>query len=224
MLNQLRQLTRLDEATGRFITIAELPRFAWLEAIVNAVTHRSYSLQGDHIRVKMFDDRVEVESPGRLPGSVRIDNIRHTRFSRNPRISRVLADLRLVQELNEGMNRMFEEMSAAGLPEPRLEQTDAGFRVTLFTSDEAEQALVRNIVDAVPDAFAPALERLFLDGVISTGQAADLAGVSPPTARRYLRALAEEGLIARQSRSPRDPSSHWRLSKPIRRRWRPPTH
>lgn len=221
MLNQLRQLTRLDEATGRFTTVAELPRFAWLEAIVNAVTHRSYSLQGDHVRVKMFDDRVEVESPGRLPGSVRIDNIRHTRFSRNPRISRVLADLRLVQELNEGMNRMFVEMHSAGLPEPRLQQTDAGFRVTLFTSDEAEQARVRNIVDTVPDTFAPALERLFLDGLITTGQAAELAGVSLPTARRYLRSLADGGLIEHRSRSTSDPSSHWRLPQPIRRRWRP---
>ncbi|MBA3530085.1 MAG: putative DNA binding domain-containing protein [Propionibacteriaceae bacterium] len=83
MFNQLREVTRLDEDTGQFVTIAELPRFAWLEAIVNAVTHRSYSLQGDHVRVSLFDDRMEVASPGRLPGPVRIDNIRQTRFSRN---------------------------------------------------------------------------------------------------------------------------------------------
>ncbi len=119
------------------------------------------------------------------------------------------------------MNRMFEEMSAAGLPEPRLQQTDAGFRVTLFTSDEAEQELARTFGDAVPPAFAPALERLFLEGSITTGQVVELAGVSPPTARRHLRVLADAGWIEHRSRSARDPSSHWRLIRPVRRRWRP---
>ena len=223
MLNQLHQVTRLDEQTGRFITVPELPRFAWLEAIVNAVTHRSYSLQGDHIRVKMFDDRIEVESPGRLPGSVRIDNIRYTRFSRNPHISRALADLRLVQELNEGMNRMFEEMASAGLPEPRLQQTDAGFKVTPFNSGEAEQHQIRAIIGAVPPNFAPALDLLFAEGRITTGQVVALTDISSPTARRYLRSLADAGLIERVSKSERDPRSYWRLPVPLRRRWRPPT-
>lgn len=220
MLNQMRQVVRLDEMTGRFTTIPELPRFAWLEAIVNAVTHRSYSLQGDHIKVRMFDDRVEVESPGRLPGPVRIDNIRHTRFSRNPRISRGLADLKLVQELNEGINRMFEEMTSAGLPEPQLQQTDAGFRVTLFNSNEAEEAMVRAIVETVPAAFAPALERLFADGRVTTGQVSELSGMSAPTVRRHLRALAEAGWIEHVFKSTSDPLSHWRLQSPLRRRWR----
>lgn len=60
--------TRLDPESGRFATVDFLPRFAWREAIVNAVTHRSYSQQGDHARVKLFDDRLEVETPGGLPG------------------------------------------------------------------------------------------------------------------------------------------------------------
>lgn len=211
MLNQLRHVTRLDETSGLFTTVPELPRFAWLESIVNAVTHRSYSLQGDHIRVRMFDDRVEVESPGRLPGPVRIDNIRRTRFSRNPRLSRTLADLKLVQELNEGMNRMFEEMTLSGLPEPLLTQTDAGFRVSLFNANEDVERIPEAIIASVPNRFVPALALLFQEGRITTGKAAEVAGVSAPTARRYLRLLDDAGWIERRANSIRDPHSFWTL-------------
>jgi ATP-dependent DNA helicase RecG len=220
MLNQLREVTRLDDQSGQFVTIPEIPRFAWLEAIVNAVTHRSYSLQGGHIRVTLFDDRLEVESPGRLPGPVRIDNIRRTRFSRNPQISRALSGLRFVQELNEGMNRMFDEMSRVGLPEPVLQQTDAGFKVTLFNSSELERSQVQAIVSSVPEIFAPALDHLFTQGRITTSVAANLTGLALPTVRRYLRDLEAEGLLERIARSPKDPHAYWRPPTPLRGRWR----
>lgn len=51
-------------ADGRFGPVGLVPRDAWLEGLVNAVVHRSYSLAGDHVRVEIFDDRVEIESPG----------------------------------------------------------------------------------------------------------------------------------------------------------------
>ena len=60
---------------------------AWLEGLVNAVTHRDYSISGDYIRVTMFDDRIEFLSPGKLPGIVTVENIQNTRFSRNPLIA-----------------------------------------------------------------------------------------------------------------------------------------
>ncbi len=56
-------------ASGRFEALPLVPTDAWLEAVVNAVVHRSYSMSGDHIRVDVFDDRIEVESPGAFPGS-----------------------------------------------------------------------------------------------------------------------------------------------------------
>lgn len=63
-------------ASGRFERESLIPRDAWLEGIVNAVVHRSYSMGGDHIRVEIFDDRIEVESPGRFPGVVAIEDPR----------------------------------------------------------------------------------------------------------------------------------------------------
>jgi ATP-dependent DNA helicase RecG len=59
---------RLLAPSGRFEAQPIVPRDAWLEGVVNAVIHRSYSLAGDHIRVELYPNRVEIESPGRFPG------------------------------------------------------------------------------------------------------------------------------------------------------------
>ena len=117
---------------GRFGPVGIVPEDAWMEGLVNAVVHRSYSISGDHIRVSVFDDRIEFESPGRFPGLVDLaEPPALTRFARNPRIARVCADLRFGQELGEGIRRMFEEMRLAGLADPEYHQTAGSVRLTL---------------------------------------------------------------------------------------------
>ena len=61
---------------ARFVTEPEYPEFAWKEIIVNAIAHRDYSIKGTDIQIKMFDDHITVESPGTLPGTVRLNNMR----------------------------------------------------------------------------------------------------------------------------------------------------
>ena len=70
---------------ARFVTEPEYPEFAWKEIIVNAIAHRDYSIKGTDIQIKMFDDHITVESPGTLPGTVRLNNMREIHFSRNRR-------------------------------------------------------------------------------------------------------------------------------------------
>lgn len=126
----MRGFTRLAP-DGVFRTTPEYPGFAWQEAITNAVVHRSYSLSGVRVEVHIFDDRLEVVSPGRLPGIVRVHSIRDMHFSRNPRITRVLADVGLVRDVGEGVDRMFEEMADARLPPPEFQEREHAVRVTL---------------------------------------------------------------------------------------------
>ena len=95
---------------GKFQTVPEYPEFAWFEGLVNAVTHRDYAFRGDYVRVSMFDDRLEIVSPGPLPNIVTLDNMRETRYSRNPRIARTLVEFGWVRELNEGIPRIYSEM------------------------------------------------------------------------------------------------------------------
>lgn len=193
---------------GRFQQVSAIPRDAWLEGVVNAVTHRSYSLAGDHIRVEVFDDRVEIESPGRFPGMVDISNpAQVTRYARNPRTARVLADLGFGQELGEGIRRMFEEMRLAGLDQPIYRQTSGSVRLILST-----EPVDRALEDRLPPT-ARALVRTIRERERpSTGDLATVTGRSRPTTLRDLRALEEAGVVERVGTSRKDPRAYWRIS------------
>ena len=116
--DQLREFNALNPYTGKFSVVPEYPEFAWLEGIVNAVAHREYGMEGKYIKVSMFDDRLEIDSPGKLPNIVTVQNIRTTSFSRNPRIARVMTDFEHVRELNEGVKRIYSDMAEYFLDAP----------------------------------------------------------------------------------------------------------
>ncbi len=113
-----------------------MPEEVWLEALVNAVIHRAYSNFGDHVRVELFDDRVEVSSPGRFPGITSLSDLMNVpRFSRNPRIARVMTELSYGQEMGEGLRRMVEAMEGAGGQRPLVTQTAGGVNGYFIWSD-----------------------------------------------------------------------------------------
>lgn len=129
--SQLREFTALNQKSGKFQIVPEYPEFAWLEGIVNAVTHREYGLSGSYIKVTMFDDRLEILSPGKLPNIVTIDNIKETRYSRNPRIARVLTDFGWVRELNEGVKRIYADMKEFFLEDPIYAEPEQSVKLVL---------------------------------------------------------------------------------------------
>lgn len=109
----------------------EYPMEAAREVVVNAVAHRNYNIQGDGVRLYVFADRMEVSSPGGLPGPVTVDNIVEERFSRNPIIVQVLSDMGFIERLGYGIDRVLSLMKAQNLPTPVFEETAGGVRVTL---------------------------------------------------------------------------------------------
>ncbi|MGD8997002.1 MAG: ATP-binding protein, partial [Anaerolineae bacterium] len=82
----------------------EYPVAAVREALVNAVAHRDYRLRGRRIEVRMFSDRMEITSPGGLPGFITVDNIVEEHFSRNPRIVSGLYQWGYIEELGLGVD------------------------------------------------------------------------------------------------------------------------
>lgn len=128
---QLREFTMLNAKSGKFQVVPEYPEFAWLEGIVNAVTHGEYAMAGSYIKVSMYDDRLKIESPGKLPNIVTIDNIKNTRYSRNPRISRVLTEFGWVRELNEGVKRIYTDMQAFFLDAPIYSEPEQSVNLVL---------------------------------------------------------------------------------------------
>lgn len=90
--------------------------------ITNAVCHRNYAISGEHTKIFIFDDRMEIISPGKLPSIITIENMKNERYARNPQISRVLTELGLVKELNEGVSRIYKEMKDFFLEEPEYSE------------------------------------------------------------------------------------------------------
>jgi ATP-dependent DNA helicase RecG len=151
----LGQLPQIIEATESFILrntrlsahiigarqqdVYQYPRPAIREAIVNAVAHRDYSLSGSQIRVFIFDDRLEVYSPGRLPNGVTLDNIRaHFSKPRNEIIARALLNLGYVNILGSGVPRMIRLMREHTGAEPDFELRDELFVVRLWGRADEE--------------------------------------------------------------------------------------
>jgi ATP-dependent DNA helicase RecG len=192
---------------GTFEDVPLVPGDAWLEGIVNAAVHRSYSMVGDHIRVEIFDDRIEISSPGRFPGLVDLNHpLEMTRFARNPRIARVCADLSLGQELGEGIRRMFEEMRQAGLTDPIYTQTSGSVELQLLA-----EPLDRRLEERLPEHARAITRTLREAGRMSTGEVTEALGVSRPVVQKELNALRDAGIVEWVGKSRKDPRAYWRI-------------
>ena len=111
----------------------QYPRPVLREAVVNAVAHRDYSLAGAQILLYVFDDRIEIRSPGGLPNSVTLDNIRtHYSKARNETIARVLFNLGYVNSLGSGIPRMIRLMREHVGREPELDVIGSDIRGRQF--------------------------------------------------------------------------------------------
>ena len=97
----------------------EIPEIALQEAVVNALVHRDYFIDSS-IRIFIFDDRVEIISPGKLPNTVTIDNIRQgIQIARNPILLSYIPKLRIpYRGIGSGIKRMIAECKSAGIREP----------------------------------------------------------------------------------------------------------
>lgn len=108
------------------------PEEALHELLTNAVLHRDYNVAAD-VQVRIFDNRVEIESPGRLPGHVTVDNISRTQFARNPKIVRLINKFKNPpnKDVGEGINTAFEAMGKLRLKKPTIAELDGSVLVTL---------------------------------------------------------------------------------------------
>src|SRR6202043_1965483 len=97
------------------------PQEAIQEIITNAVLHRDYSI-ADDVHIRIFDNRIEVQSPGRLPAHVTPENILEERFARNGTIVRLLNKFPNApnKDVGEGLNTAYEAMNKLGLKEPTV--------------------------------------------------------------------------------------------------------
>ncbi len=208
----------IDEAVGRikehirermvlhdlfFRERLEYPTFAWQEALVNAVAHRDYTLTGASIEVWMFDDRIEVRSPGLLPSPVTLEQLRlqkRVHFSRNPLLVRVLGDLGYLQEMGEGVPRIFQEMEHYGLRPPELSAEGFFFTVTLRNTPVYDEATLKWLNQFSRFQISQRQRRLLVYAyshakALSTSDYQRIGEVDRDTAYREIRTLVKLGIL-----------------------------
>lgn len=108
------------------------PHEALHEIVTNAILHRDYNVAAD-VQIRIFDNRVEIESPGRLPGHVTVENIAKTQFARNPKIVRLINKFHNPpnKDVGEGINTAYEAMEKLRLKKPIFAEGDGSVIVTL---------------------------------------------------------------------------------------------
>lgn len=112
--------------------VYELPVDSVRELIANAVAHRSY-LEPGNIQVAIFDDRLEVTSPGMLLNTVSLKKIVEGYSKlRNPAIASAFAYMKIIEKWGTGIPKVLRECREYGLPEPELIDFDGDFRVNMF--------------------------------------------------------------------------------------------
>ena len=196
----MRQPSRL--VGNRFQAVSEYPRFSWQEALLNAIAHRDYSLQGNCIEVWLFDDRMEVVSPGGLLPELNLQELlsrKRVHCSRNPRLMRTLVDLGLTRDQGEGIPRMFAEMEDAFLPAPRIEPTPRNVTVVLgntTTLTEADRSFVERLAaEELSQEEFRALLQAHRHTQVDNASLRQLIGLDTLAASQVLRRLRDRSML-----------------------------
>ena len=220
--------TRLAARIGgaiRRTNIPEYPPGAVREALVNAIAHRDYSMTDMSIRLAIFSDRLEIESPGTLPHGMTVDQLKGGMSRpRNRVIARILRELDIMEAWGSGYRRMREDCEKLGHPLPEWHEVGPVVR-TIFqphpeavdrqVSDGREHAadvpvnVPVNVPESVPAGIGLSrrdwlalsrrqrwvLARLAAGDHVRRREIEVEWGVVDKTAKRDLKALQEKGLI-----------------------------
>ncbi len=209
----------LNPEDGKFNKVMEYPEEAWLEALVNALCHRSYNIQGNSIYIKHFDDRLEISNSGPLPQQVTVDNIKTERFARNPRIARVLEDMGYVRQLNEGVNRIYESMEKSMLSMPEYREENHNIYLTLRNKISNHSKVISPItIETINEQWNllnktehEILLCLFVNQAVTLNKLEEHTQINVNTIRAYLNKFIELGIVERISEKQRDKNALYRL-------------
>ena len=182
-VTETEKIQKVDTEHGGLRTI-KYPPDALHEIITNAIIHRDYSIQDD-VHVRIYDNRIEVQSPGRLPAHVTPENILDERFARNPKIVRIINKFPTPpnKDVGEGLNTAFRAMKELRLREPEIIQKDNAVLVIL--RHESLDSPAVQIVQQIRE-----------NGSINNAEARQVTGIeSDSTVRGIFRRLVKSNTI-----------------------------
>lgn len=194
--------------------VYELPTDSVRELIANAVAHRSY-LEPGNIQVAIFDDRLEVTSPGMLLNNVSIKKMMEGYSKpRNPAIANAFAYMKIIEKWGTGIPRIFRECRDYGLPDPELIDFDGDFRVNMYrnTASDYSPRVNDRVNDKVNDRVNEIEEKIlkFIDNdpAITITQLSMELELSRKTIAAKLKTLKEKKMIERVGSSRK---GYWKI-------------
>jgi ATP-dependent DNA helicase RecG len=171
----------------------QYPPVAVREALVNAIGHRDYGRTGSFIQVRLFPDRLEVQSPGGLAGGLTVDNLVYEQYTRNPHVMQLLEDFGYVERRGVGIDQMVHAMRQADLPAPEFEDRGTSFWVTL-RGDPAQAHRAVLIKLGLNDRQIAAIDAMRERGRLTNREYQELYDVSERTALYDLKGLVDAGI------------------------------
>ena len=181
--------------------VYELPTDSIREIIANAVAHRSYLEQGS-IQVALFDDRLEITSPGMLLNNVTIAKMMEG-YSRprNPAIARAFAYMKIIEKWGTGIPRIFRECRDYGLPDPELIDFDGDFRVNMYrnnTNKASNESINESISESLNSDEAVIMDIIKSNPQISQKEMVTKSGFSRSKIQRILKVLQGKKVLYRE--------------------------
>jgi ATP-dependent DNA helicase RecG len=182
------------------INIEEYPYAAIKEAIINAVCHRDY-FSLNNIFVNVFDDRVEVISPGTIPEGLTLKEVYGESHPRNFKIVELFRKAHCIEKLGSGLKRMEELMLMHGLKKPVYQTNPVSFKASFFGPKEKILELVKpsNETDlrklGLNERQIKALNYMQKNKEITSLEYQKSIGATEKTAQRDLKELTQKGLI-----------------------------
>ena len=180
------------------------PEAACREALINAIAHRDYSIEGRGIEVHVYEDRLTITSPGGLLSSIRIEDLREQRGvhqSRNSFVARVLREVGYMRELGEGIRRIHELMKSSDLTSPEMRADSDAFSISLqhrYLYSEEDKLWLDRFTGLKLNRAQKTVVRLgYGDHVISAKEIWEAVGiVDTDDYRRLIESLMKVGVLS----------------------------
>ncbi len=209
----LRNINMSSEINGLYrADIYELPTDCIREMICNAVVHRSY-LHPSSIQVAVYDNRVEVTSPGMLFGSLRLEDIREgISIPRNRALVYAFTYMNIMEHWGSGIPRIIRRCRELGLDEPELIEIAGSFRINLFRFSDKTRVgkstdkvristdKVRINTDTLHDKYKKIIHYTEEKGTITNKEVQNLLNVKDSRALKILRELVEAGILKKEGK------------------------
>ncbi|HLD16761.1 MAG TPA: ATP-binding protein [Coxiellaceae bacterium] len=202
IINFIKKHSKVSAIIGETVR-RDLPEYspiALREIVINAILHADYSLKGSSIQVAIFSDRLEITNPGALPFGQTLDSaLSGISRLRNRTMGRLLQQLKLVERLGSGLQRVLSIYRDTRTRTPLFEEKDNHFRVSLFpyTQEKSNLTLEERKLAAL----------LYVKEKAGTKEISKHWEVTDRTARTWLAKMSNKGVIQRMATSEKDPNA-----------------